>query len=598
MDRVVTRTDPLQRQEFYQYDLTGNLTQFTDRRGIATTFQYDTLYRPTSVSFETESSITYTHDGYDRLLDVADTVAGTNLCPAVLAGASICRSYNDLLRTSSETTPQGSISYAFDYAGRRKRMTVAGQPDVNYTFDLANRLTQISQGSANTIISYDQDSRRTSLTLPNNVVTTYCYDNNSRLTGLFYGQATLCSNPSGTLGTLLYGYDALNRRNQVWGTFARTGLPQPVGSASYDAANGLLQWNGQLFSYDLNGNMTSDGTNTFTWDARNQLSQFNTTTFQYDADRRRTTNAAGTSFLYDVYNSVQELSGTTVTANRITGGADEYFSRADSTGSYAPLTDALGSTIALVNSSGNIVTQYTYDPFGNTTVSGSANGNVFQFTGRENEGNGLYYYRARYYNPLIGRFISEDPLGLESDDTNFYSYARNSPINFRDPYGMQEEKGPGEEAMEEEAEAEKEREEDALEPVTPFTQRPIPEWEQILNKLPPEDLELFLNGKADPIDPKVQDALRWWRIYETLHHDIFQKIPSLRPQFCQRAGKGQRGEAKDRTLEGTINQVDDLELAKRNQRKTRRPIDSTEKSKQNLKNKLKQIHSLEDVEEE
>jgi len=436
MDRVVTRTDPLQRQEFYQYDLTGNLTQFTDRRGIATTFQYDTLYRPTSVSFETESSITYTHDGYDRLLDVADTVAGTNLCPAVLAGASICRSYNDLLRTSSETTPQGSISYAFDYAGRRKRMTVAGQPDVNYTFDLANRLTQISQGSANTIISYDQESRRTSLTLPNNVVTTYCYDNNSRLTGLFYGQATLCSNPSGTLGTLLYGYDALNRRNQVWGTFARTGLPQPVGSASYDAANGLLQWNGQLFSYDLNGNMTSDGTNTFTWDARNQLSQFNTTTFQYDADRRRTTNAAGTSFLYDVYNSVQELSGTTVTANRITGGADEYFSRADSTGSYAPLTDALGSTIALVNSSGNIVTQYTYDPFGNTTVSGSANGNVFQFTGRENDGNGLYYYRARYYSPQLGRFISQDPLRFMSGDTNLYRYVFNNPLSLIDPSGL------------------------------------------------------------------------------------------------------------------------------------------------------------------
>jgi len=81
-------------------------------------------------------------------------------------------------------------------------------------------------------------------------------------------------------------------------------------TALYDAANQLLQWNGQLFSYDLNGNMTSDSVNTFTWDARNQLSQFNAVTFQYDADGRRTKNTAGTNLLYDGANTVQELTGT------------------------------------------------------------------------------------------------------------------------------------------------------------------------------------------------------------------------------------------------------------------------------------------------
>jgi len=65
----------------------------------------------------------------------------------------------------------------------------------------------------------------------------------------------------------------------------------------YGAANELLQWSGQLFAYDLNGNMTADGANTYTWDARNQLSQFNTTTFQYDAAGRRTKNAAGNGLL-------------------------------------------------------------------------------------------------------------------------------------------------------------------------------------------------------------------------------------------------------------------------------------------------------------
>src|SRR5437660_12804677 len=93
--------------------------------------------------------------------------------------------------------------------------------------------------------------------------------------------------------------------------------------------NGLLQWNGQLFNYDLNGNMTSDGSNTYAWDARNQLSQFNAVGFQYDPAGRRTKNTSGTNLLYDGADSVQELSGTTVLSNRIIGGVDEFFNRAD-----------------------------------------------------------------------------------------------------------------------------------------------------------------------------------------------------------------------------------------------------------------------------
>ena len=64
-------------------------------------------------------------------------------------------------------------------------------------------------------------------------------------------------------------------------------------------------------------------------------------------------------------NAVQELSGSTATANLISGGIDEIFTRADSTGAFTPLKGALGSTIALVDANGNLITQYSYDPFGN-----------------------------------------------------------------------------------------------------------------------------------------------------------------------------------------------------------------------------------------
>jgi RHS repeat-associated protein len=91
---------------------------------------------------------------------------------------------------------------------------------------------------------------------------------------------------------------------------------------------------------------------------------------------------------------------------------------------------------ALVDSSGNLTTQYTYDPSGNTTATGSASSNAFQYTGRENDANGIYYYRARYYSPTFGRFLSEDPAGFSGSGPNLYGYAGGDPISSSDPTGL------------------------------------------------------------------------------------------------------------------------------------------------------------------
>ncbi len=219
----------------------------------------------------------------------------------------------------------------------------------------------------------------------------------------------------------------------------RTGLLQVLSAATCDAANELTQWGAANLSYDLNGNLTSDGVNTYTWDARNQLASikagganFN---FQYDAFGRRIQNAVGNQLLYDGANAVQELAATAAVANRLTDDIDEFFNHSNSTGAFSPLTDALGSTIALTDSTGALQTQYTYEPFGDTTVSGPTNANPFQFTGRENDGARLYYYRTRYYSLVYQRPISEDPLRF-AGGVNFYAYAGNDPVDFVDPFGL------------------------------------------------------------------------------------------------------------------------------------------------------------------
>ena len=315
-------------------------------------------------------------------------------------------------------------------------MTVAGQPAVNYSYDADGHLTQITQGSSSVSFGYDANGRRTLLTLPNGVVVSYSYDGASQLTALNYALG------GATLGNLAYNYDLAGRRTGATGSFARTGLPNPVSAAAYNADNQLTQWGAATLSYDLNGNMTSDGAHSYTWDARNHLAQMDagaTASFVYDALGRRASKTilgAQTGFLYDGVNPVQELSGTTVTANLLTGRVDEYFQRTDSSGARSFLTDALGSTLALADSTGTIQTQYTFEPFGNTTPSGAATTNSFAYTGRELNGTGLYYYRARYYDPQLGRFISEDPLGLRSGDVNFYAYVSNDPTNLIDPFGL------------------------------------------------------------------------------------------------------------------------------------------------------------------
>jgi RHS repeat-associated protein len=116
---------------------------------------------------------------------------------------------------------------------------------------------------------------------------------------------------------------------------------------------------------------------------------------------------------------------------------DRHRSRRNPLGHRArriPLPVALLLTLA--NGEGAPTTEYTYGPSGETTASGAASGNPYQYTGRENEGNGLQFNRARYYSSTTGRFISQDPLGMEGSGNNLYQYVGSDPIDGTDPSGL------------------------------------------------------------------------------------------------------------------------------------------------------------------
>jgi len=428
MDRLETRVDPVNKTESYLYDLNGNLTRFTDRKGQVTTFTYDALNRRTKATYHDSATTTYTYDGGSRLTQIVDAQSGT-----------IGLGYDGLDRLASETTPRGTVSYGYDKAGRRLTLSATGQEPASYDYDHANRLASVSLYGLVATYAYDSADRRTKLTLPNGVTIDYSYDDASRLTGLTYKLG------ASVLGDLTYSYDANGQRTNIGGSFARTNLPAPVSSATYDLANRVLTFDGFPASHDNNGNLLTLEGDTYGWDVRNRLASLTgpgiSASFQYDALGRRinkTFNGQPTQFMADGVNPLQEqaVAGANWTAVTMTGlGVDEILARGDFSGVYYYLPDGLGSTVALTDGTGAIHTQYTYAPFGETTRTGTVTTNPFQFTGRENDGTGLYYYRARYYHPVLQRFISEDPIEFAAGDTNLYAYVFNSPTNFTDPSG-------------------------------------------------------------------------------------------------------------------------------------------------------------------
>jgi RHS repeat-associated protein len=220
----------------------------------------------------------------------------------------------------------------------------------------------------------------------------------------------------------------------------------------YNELNQLIEDDSCMYTYDADGNMTTKtsrntgDTTHFVWDIENKLTEVRKpgmiAKYTYDALGRRmskTVNGETKKFGYDGVNLILEMNETdSIVADYTHGpGVDNPLMMNRAGKNYYYAKDGLGSVTALTDSTGSVIHEYKYSVFGKIVEeTGDSAENPFTYTSREyDKETGNYFYRARYYNPDLGRFISEDPIGFRSGDNNFYRYVQNSGINFRDPLG-------------------------------------------------------------------------------------------------------------------------------------------------------------------
>ena len=468
------RTDPANRRTTYEYDRTGRLLRNVDRTGQAFSFAYDKDGNLTTVTHPDGDVVRKESDPVGRPTSISD------------ADTIVERTYNDADDLLTERTrgqngvalPDVTLSYTYDANGNPTALNGPGG-EVRYTWDNRARLTALHDPAGRAFsMTYDGADRLTGLTRPNGVHDTLSYTGGTL-------KSRIASQAGDIIGRAEYTLDALRRRtamSDLDGThvfthddanrLTRADHPEPSGVPDevfeYDRVGNRTAWEGSppdSVEYDAGMQLLSDGTYDYTYDEEGRLTERRNrssgavtryqwssagkltsitapggavSSYRYDAlGRRVEVNESGTvrRFTYSGSNLHNEFdAANTLHATYVTGVfPDTVYEIVREGTAYYPLLDGIGSVTALTNSTGSVVGRVRYSAFGRPHVSGASD-DGFTFTGHQyDSATGLVYARNRYYDPTVGRFISQDPLLA----INPYSYCINAPLEYTDPSGRQ-----------------------------------------------------------------------------------------------------------------------------------------------------------------
>jgi len=462
--------------ESRQYDTAGNLLSLTHFNGITTTYTYDALNRLLSRTTPGEAPVSFTYTATGKYLT------------STAADGTVKYTYDALDRLATKATPEGTLSYTYDAAGHVESI-VSSNPNgasVAYTYDELNRLGAVVDnrlpGQNTTTYTYDPASNVATVAYANGLQSNFTYDTLNRLTEMI----TPVSGYSYTLGatgnrtqaveingrTLNWNYDGINRLTSETisddpsksNGSVSYGL-DPVGnrlsasSTLSGVSSGTFTYNAddQISSetYDANGNTLTAGGKIYTYDAENHMTSMTSgstaVTMAYDAFGNRvakTVNGVTTKYL--VEDDVNPTGLPQVLEETVNGAVQRVYTyglqrisqyqmvSGTWTASYYGY-DGAGSVRQLTNSAGAVTDSYEYDAFGNSFTKTGSTPNNYLYRGEQYDSDlGLYYLRARYYNPVTGRFVSRDPEdGIATDPATLhkYLYAGGDPVNKKDPTG-------------------------------------------------------------------------------------------------------------------------------------------------------------------